>query len=134
MAEASSTTWKFVTTIPSDRMMKPVPTAFPVPEPPKMLPTAWIRLVTFTTAGATRRTTCTVASPDRVVAAAGFVGGNEGAGVGLPAALVRTATSTGAELHAASRRIAAVAGARIQRILLMMSLVPFMPHDARSKP
>src|SRR5438034_3706827 len=59
---APSTTWKFVTMMPSDRTMNPVPTSLPDEVPPKIESTDWVRVVMFTTAGATRLTAATTGS------------------------------------------------------------------------
>ena len=68
-----STTWKFVTTIPSDRMMNPVPTPRPGCEPPKG-PCSRRFVVTFTTAGRTCCTTWTTGSAFGSVDGSGAVG------------------------------------------------------------
>ena len=59
MRWACSTTWKFVTMMPFEAMMKPVPTPRPVWDPNRPDCTA---VVTFTTAGRTAWTTWTVGS------------------------------------------------------------------------
>src|SRR6266498_3264755 len=70
---ACSTTWKLVTTIPSDRMTNPVPTPRP-DSPPRG--SGWNRLVvTLTTAGRTAWTTRTMGSWDGSAAPTSTVNG-----------------------------------------------------------
>jgi hypothetical protein len=71
MWEAPSTTWKFVTMMPSDLTMKPVPTPRAGCSPNAV---CWNRFVTtLTTAGWTRLTTCTSGSSPGATEGAGAV-------------------------------------------------------------
>src|SRR6266542_2782745 len=115
---APSTTWKFVTTIPSERTMNPVPTPRPGCEPPKTFDSSRF-VVTFTTAGRARWTTLTTRSAF-VPPGIGEGEGSEGAtDAGLIDECVETCRgvplpeTTAPEVHAAA---AMARSARLSRV------------------
>src|ERR1051325_8679381 len=130
---APSTTWKFVTMMPSDRTMNPVPTSFPADVPPKIESTDWVRVVMFTTAGATRLTAATTGSvfglyaPPLDVARTELVEEDADlAGLGVPRAGPSVLVAEEAP-DAAAMAMAATATTATTDTRALVKIAPFVP-------